>query len=167
MRSVTIVPNKLEIGSKKPEFACLESRLDDLKPDIASVTVLEDAFVVHDLLECYSFRVAQSESGYQLTFALEDGRQVIVAVEGGTDIALAAQKIAERLMGSGTRVQRLEFPNHSTQQDGYSALLAWRRRQHLIFVGYSEAEILRLGDLAKLTSERMNELMHSKLLPVV
>ena len=41
-------------------------------------------------------------------------------------------------------------------------MLAWRRRQHLIFVGYSEAEILQLGDLAKLTNERMHELMHSK-----
>jgi hypothetical protein len=40
-------------------------------------------------------------------------------------------------------------------------LLAWRCRQYLIFVGYSEAEILRLGDLAKLTHERTNELMHS------
>jgi len=50
---------------------------------------------------------------------------------------------------------------HSTQQLGHSALLTWRRRQHLIFVGYSETETLRLGDLAKLTSERMLELMHS------
>lgn len=49
----------------------------------------------------------------------------------------------------------------STQQEEHSALLAWRRRQHLIFVGYSEAEILLLGDLAKLTNERMNELTHS------
>jgi hypothetical protein len=39
--------------------------------------------------------------------------------------------------------------------------MAWRRRQHLIFLGYSEAEILRVGDLAKLTNERMNELIHS------
>jgi len=49
----------------------------------------------------------------------------------------------------------------SSQQEGYSALLTWRRRQHLIFAGYSEAETLRLGDLAILTSERMMELMHS------
>jgi hypothetical protein len=40
-------------------------------------------------------------------------------------------------------------------------MLAWRRRQHLIFVGYSEGEILRVGDLAKLTNERMNGLIHS------
>jgi hypothetical protein len=39
--------------------------------------------------------------------------------------------------------------------------MAWRRRQHLIFLGYPEAEILRLGDLSKLTNERMNELIHS------
>jgi len=39
-------------------------------------------------------------------------------------------------------------------------MIAWRRRQHLIFAGYSEAEILLLGDLTKLTDERMNELMH-------
>jgi len=39
--------------------------------------------------------------------------------------------------------------------------MAWRRRQHLIFFGYSEAEITRLGDLGKLTNERMNELIHS------
>ena len=63
--------------------------------------------------------------------------------------------------------EKPNFPDHSTQQKEHSALLAWRRRQHLIFVGYSEAEILRLGDLAKLTSERMNELMYSKLLSVV
>ena len=63
--------------------------------------------------------------------------------------------------------EKPNFPDHSTQQERYSALLAWRRRQHLIFVGFSEAEILRLGDLAKLTSERMTELIYSKLLPVV
>lgn len=39
-------------------------------------------------------------------------------------------------------------------------MIAWRRRQHLIFAGYSEAEILLLDDLTKLTNERMNELMH-------
>jgi hypothetical protein len=43
----------------------------------------------------------------------------------------------------------------------YDGLMAWRRRQHLIFLGYSEAEILRVGDLARLTNERMNELIHS------
>jgi hypothetical protein len=40
-------------------------------------------------------------------------------------------------------------------------LIAWRRSQQLIFAGYSEAEILQLGDLAKLTSEHMDELMQS------
>jgi hypothetical protein len=110
MRSVTTVLSKLEtIGSRKPEFAYLESKLDDLNSDIVSITVLEDTFVVHDLLEGYCFIIARSESGYQLTFALKDGSQVVVAVEAGTDIALVAQKIAERLMQSGTRMQRLEF----------------------------------------------------------
>jgi NAD-specific glutamate dehydrogenase len=43
----------------------------------------------------------------------------------------------------------------------YIELMKWRRRQHLIFFGYSDAEIARLGDLGKLTDERMNELIHS------
>ena len=63
--------------------------------------------------------------------------------------------------------EKPNFPDHSAQREGYSASLAWRRRQHLIFVGFSEAEVLRLGDLAKLTSERMNELVYSKSLPAV
>ena len=46
-------------------------------------------------------------------------------------------------------------------------MIAWRRSQHLIFAGYSENEILRLGDLAKLTNERMTELMHSNQLEVM
>jgi len=45
--------------------------------------------------------------------------------------------------------------------------MAWRRRQQLIFFGYSEAEILRLGNLSKLTDERMNELIHSNNLETV
>jgi hypothetical protein len=45
--------------------------------------------------------------------------------------------------------------------------MAWRRRQQLIFFGYSEAEILRLGNLSKLTHERMNELIHSNNLEAV
>jgi hypothetical protein len=40
-------------------------------------------------------------------------------------------------------------------------LVAWRRRLHLAFFGYSEAEIMRLGDLSKITNERMNELIRS------
>lgn len=43
----------------------------------------------------------------------------------------------------------------------YDGLMAWRRRQRLIFFGYSDAEILRLGDLTKLTNERMKELIDS------
>jgi len=41
-------------------------------------------------------------------------------------------------------------------------LTAWRRRLQLIFFGYSDAEITRLGDLSKLTNERMNELFDSR-----
>ena len=118
MRSnVTTVLSKLEtIGSRKPEFTYLESKLDDLNPDIASVTILEDTFVVHDLLEGYSFIIARSESGYQLTFALKDGSQVVVTVEAGADITLVVQKIAGRLMQSGTRMLGLGFstPLNST-----------------------------------------------------
>jgi hypothetical protein len=117
MGSITTVLSRLETtGSRKPEFAFLESKLDDLNPDIVSITVLEDTFVVHDLLEGYSFITARSESGYRLTFALRDGSQVVVAIEAGADITLVAQKIAERLMQSRTRMQRLEFsrPVHST-----------------------------------------------------
>jgi hypothetical protein len=51
--------------------------------------------------------------------------------------------------------------DHSSQPEVYDELIAWRRRQHLIFVGYSEAEIIWLGDLGGLTYERMNELIHS------
>ena len=40
-------------------------------------------------------------------------------------------------------------------------MIAYRRRQHLIFAGYSEAEILQLGDLAKLTDGRLSELMNA------
>ena len=110
MRSVTTVLSKLETtGSRKPEFAHLESKLDDLKPEIGSVTALEDTFVVDDLLEGYSFIIARSESGYQLTFALKNDSQVVVAVEAVADITLVAQKIAERLMQSGTCMERLEF----------------------------------------------------------
>jgi len=39
---------------------------------------------------------------------------------------------------------------------------AWRRRLQLIFFGYSDAEITRLGDLSKLTNEHMNEIIHSR-----
>jgi len=41
-------------------------------------------------------------------------------------------------------------------------LTAWRRRLRLIFFGYSGTEISRLGDLSKLTNERMNELFDSR-----
>jgi recombinational DNA repair protein RecR len=64
-------------------------------------------FVVNDLLDAYSYIIARSESGYQLTFMLRDGRQVIVAVEPTGDTALLAQRIAERLRESGNRLLRL------------------------------------------------------------
>jgi hypothetical protein len=60
--------------------------------------------VVNDLLEGYSYIITRSEAGYQLTFMLKDGRQVIVAVEPTGDTALLAQRIAERLMESGNRL---------------------------------------------------------------
>ena len=41
-------------------------------------------------------------------------------------------------------------------------MIAWRRRQCLIFFGYSEAEVARLGDLSELTEEQMSELIRSK-----
>jgi len=47
------------------------------------------------------------------------------------------------------------------EADNGRQLIAWRRRLHLIFCGYSEAEISQLGDLTKITNERMNELIHS------
>ena len=48
-----------------------------------------------------------------------------------------------------------------SQENSGRQLTAWRRRQHLIFLGYSEAEIARLGDLTKITNEHMNELVQS------
>jgi hypothetical protein len=53
----------------------------------------------------------------------------------------------------------IELSDSATQQEVHSGLIAYRRRQHLIFAGYSEAEILQLGDLAKLTNGRVSELM--------
>jgi hypothetical protein len=108
MRSVTTVLREIEtVGSRRAELAFVESKVGDLDPDIRSVTVLQDAFVVNDLVEGYSYVVTRSERGYQLTFTLKDGRQVIVAVEPTGDIALVAQRIAERLMESGNRLLRL------------------------------------------------------------
>ena len=98
MRSVTTMLGELEtICSRRPEFAYLESKLGDLDPDIRSVTVIQDTFVVNDLLEGYSYIIARSESGYQLTFALKDGSQVIVTLGPGPDITLVAHNIAKRL----------------------------------------------------------------------
>lgn len=74
-----------------------------------SVTVLQDMFIVEDLLEGYSYRIARSQSGYQVTFALKDGSQVVVAVEPDGDITLVAQRIAGRLMEAGNRILRLGY----------------------------------------------------------
>jgi hypothetical protein len=98
MISVTTVLGELEtIGSRRPEFAYLESKLGDLDPDIRSVTVIRDTFIVNDLLEGYSYMIARSESGYQLTFALRDGSQVIVTVGPSVDVTLVTHNIAKRL----------------------------------------------------------------------
>ena len=88
----------------KPELQAI-----GLDNDTASVNVLQDMFIVDDLLEGYSYIIARSESGYKLTFALKDGSQVVVAVEPGGDITLVAQRIAERLMKSGNRILRLGY----------------------------------------------------------
>ena len=64
---------------------------------------------------------------------------------------------------------RIEFGNHASLASRPDApidmrndeLIRWRRRLQLIFFGYSEAEILRFGDLAKFTDERINELIRS------
>jgi hypothetical protein len=66
------------------------------------------------------------------------------------------ETIGSRKMESARLESKLNL-NH----DIVSTTVAWRRRQHLIFAGYSESEIIQLGDLSKLTNERMNELMHS------
>jgi hypothetical protein len=108
MRSVTTVLRQIEtIGSRRPEQAYVQSKPGDLGRNIRSVTVLQDMFVVNDLLDAYSYIIARSESGYQLTFMLKDGRQVIVAVEPTGDTVLLAQRIAQRLMESGNRLLRL------------------------------------------------------------
>jgi hypothetical protein len=110
MRSVTTVLRQREtIGSRRPELAYVQSKPGDLDRDIRSVTVLRDMFVVNDVLEAYSYIIARSESGCQLTFMLKDGRQVIVALEPTGDTVLLAQRIAERLMESGNRLQRLRL----------------------------------------------------------
>jgi len=62
-----------------------------------------------------------------------------------------------------TRIERAAKLQRGVQ----SELLAWRRRQHLIFAGYSDAEIIQLGDLAKLTNERMNELLQANNLETI
>lgn len=116
MKDVTSLLSKLEtVSSNRPEFAYFESKLGELDPDIRSVTLLQDTFVVNDLLEGYSYTIARSKSGYQLTFALGDGDRVVVAVEP-CDIDLVAQKIAKQLVESGNRILRLELegPLNST-----------------------------------------------------
>ena len=105
MRSVTTVLRKIEtVGTRTSELAYVESKLSDIDRNIRSVTVLQDMFVVNDLLEGYSYIIVRSESDYQLTFMLKNGRQVIAAVEPTGDTALLAQRIAERLMESGNRL---------------------------------------------------------------
>ena len=168
MRNVTTVLRQKEtVGSRRPEQAYVQSKPGDLDRNIRSVTVLQDMFVVNDLLEGYSYIIARSESGYQLTFMLKDGRQVIVAVEPTGDTVLLAQRIAQRLMESGNRLLRLGLGPATSLRRVDDGLIAWRRRQQLIFFGYSEAEILRLGNLSKLTDQRMNELIHSNKLEAV
>lgn len=111
MRNVTTQLRTVEVlASRRPESVCPESELEDLESHIGSTTVLDDTFVVDDLLRGYSYQVARGgECHYQLTFMLKDGRQLIVAVEPTSDITLVAQKIANRLMESGNRLLHLEL----------------------------------------------------------
>jgi hypothetical protein len=92
-------------GTSESDY--LESNLSGLEPHIRFASVLEDTFVVSDLMYDYSYLVARSRSHYQLTFILGKGRQLTVSVQPTSDITLVAQKVAERLMKSGTRVRRL------------------------------------------------------------
>jgi len=105
MKSTTAILRELEtVGSGRPELGQVESKLVDLAPYTRSFTVLYDRFVVSDLLEGYSYIIARSESIHQLTFVLEDGRQLDVVIEPNGDPALVAQRIAERLAESGIRL---------------------------------------------------------------
>ena len=119
LRSVTTVLREIEtVGSRTSELANVESKVSDLDRNIRSVTALQDMFVVNDPLEGYTYVIARSESGYQLTFMLKDGRQVIVAVEPTGDTALLAQRIAERLMESGNRLLCLGLGPATEVYDG-------------------------------------------------
>ena len=110
MRSVTtLLPEMETVGSRRPKHAYVESKLGGLDSDIRSVFVLKDTFVVNDLLEGYSYVIARSGSGYQLTFMLKDGCQVVVAVEPTGNPALVAQKIAQRLTELGNHLVRFNL----------------------------------------------------------
>jgi len=110
MRSVTtLLPEMETVGSRRPKYAYVESKLGGLDSDIRSVFVLKDTFVVNDLLEGYSYVIARSGSGYQLTFTLKDGRQLVVVVAPTGDTALVAQKIAQQLTESGNHLVRFEL----------------------------------------------------------
>jgi hypothetical protein len=45
---------------------------------------------------------------------------------------------------------------------GKAEILAAINKQHLMFVGFSAADILGFGDLGKLTREQMHDLIHTK-----
>jgi len=109
MKGVTSLVSKLEtVSSGRPGFAYFESKLGELDANIRSVTVLQDTFVVSDLLEGYSYTIARSKSGYQLTFALRDGDRITLDIES-SDIVPMAQKIANQLVESGKRILRFEL----------------------------------------------------------
>jgi hypothetical protein len=48
------------------------------------------------------------------------------------------------------------------QQRSRETILVAFNKRHLAIAGYSEAQILGLGDLAKLTKDQMHKLIHEK-----
>ena len=110
MRNITTQFSRLEtVSSEIPGFASLDSKLGELDPHVHSVNILQDAFVVNDLFEGYSYAIARSESGYRLAFLLKDGSQILVDVERGCDVTRAAQMISKKLIETGSLTQRLSF----------------------------------------------------------
>jgi len=92
-----------------------ESQIEDLDLNSGSVTVLHDMFIGDDLTDGYSYMIAHSELGYQLTFMLKGCSQVVVAVQPSDDFEAVAHRMA-KLMESGNRILRLRFdePLNST-----------------------------------------------------
>jgi len=101
-------------------------------------------------------------------FAGEINRLTPVQTTSGRSM-LCTTRDDVNLRGVTTVLREIETVGSRTSELAcmYDRMMAWRRRQQLIFFGYSEAEILRLGNLSKLTDERMKELIHSNNLEAV